>query len=140
MSNGTSKILISAAGGKVGQHVLAQLAQRNIAARAGVHSEAKAVALRKTGTEAVVLDFESVASISAAFKGIETLFLVTPGSPDQARYEEKLLAEATKIGVKNVVKMSGKIAELDTVGFSVWNRAAEKRVRESGIPYTILRG
>ncbi len=88
----------------------------------------------------MVLDFESVASISAAFKGIETLFLVTPGSPDQARYEEKLLAEATKIGVKHVVKMSGKIAELDTVGFSVWNRAAEKRIQESGIPYTILRG
>ncbi len=49
MTDGKSKILISAAGGKVGQHVLAQLAQRNISARAGVHSEDKAVALRKTG-------------------------------------------------------------------------------------------
>ena len=140
MTDGKSKILISAAGGKVGQHVLAQLAQKNISARAGVHSEDKAAALRKTGADAVVLDFESGASISAAFKGIESLFLVTPGSPDQARYEEKLLAEATKIGVKHLVKMSGKIAEVDTVGFSVWNRAAEKRIKESGIPYTILRG
>src|ERR1700753_2007580 len=77
MTDGKSKILISAAGGKVGQHVLAQLAQRNISARAGVHSEDKAAALRKTGTDAVALDFESAASISAAFKGIETLFLVT---------------------------------------------------------------
>lgn len=140
MTNGKSKILISAAGGKVGQHVLALLAQKNISARAGVHSEDKADTLRKTGADAVVLDFESPASISAAFKGIEKLFLVTPGSPDQARFEENLLAEAKKAGVKHIVKMSGKISEADTVGFSVWNRAAEKRITESGIPYTILRG
>ena len=140
MTNGKSKILISAAGGKVGQHVLAQLAQKNISARAGVHSEEKAAALRKTGGEAVVLDFESPASISAALKGVEKLFLVTPGSPDQGRFEENLLAEAKKVGVKHIVKMSGKISERDTAGFSVWNRAAEKRITESGIPYTILRG
>ena len=139
MTNGKSKILISAAGGKVGQHVLAQLAQKNISARGGVHSEDKADALRKTGADAVVLDFESPASISAAFKGIEKLFLVTPGTPDQGRHEENLIAEAKKAGVKHIVKMSGKISEADTVGFSVWNRAAEKRITESGIPYTILR-
>lgn len=34
MTNGKSKILISAAGGKVGQHVLALLAQKHISARA----------------------------------------------------------------------------------------------------------
>jgi len=137
---GKSKVLISAAGGKVGQHVLAQLAQKNFAARAGVHSEDKAAALRKSGIEAVVLDFENPASISAALTGIDKLFLVTPGSPDQGRFDESLLAEAKKAGVKHVVKMSGKIAEGETVGFSVWNRAAEKRLAESGIPYTILRG
>ena len=140
MTNGKSKILISAASGKVGQHVLTQLAQKNISARAGVHSEEKAAALRKTGVDAVVLDFESPAGISAAFNGIEKLFLVTPGSPDQGRFEENLLAEAKKAGVNRIVKMSGKIAEADTVGFSVWNRAAEKRIKETAIPYTIVRG
>ncbi len=140
MTKENSKILISAAGGKVGQHVLAQLAAKNIPARAGVHSEDKASALRKTGAGAVVLDFENPASISAAFKGIEKLFLVTPGSPEQRRFEENLLAEAKKVGVKRIVKLSGKIDEADTVGFSVWNREAEKRIKESGIPYTILRG
>ena len=140
MTNGKSEILITAAGGKVGQHVLAQLAQKNISARAGVHGEEKAAALRKAGTDAVVLDFENPASISAAFKGIEKVFLVTPGSPDQARFEANLLGEAKRVGVKHVVKLSGKIAEGDTVGFSVWNRTAEKRITELGIPYTILRG
>ena len=139
MSKENSKILISAAGGKVGQHVVTQLADKKISARAGVHSEAKASALRKTGIEATVLEFESPESIAAAFKGIDTLFLVTPGSPEQGRHEENLLAEAKRVGVKLIVKLSGKIADYETVGFSQWNREAERRIKQSGIPYTILR-
>ena len=130
-----SKILITAAGGKVGQHVVTQLADKKISARAGVHSQAKASAFRKTWTEAAVLDFESPENIVAAFKGINTLFLVTPGSPDQGRHEENLLAEAKRVGVKRVLKLSGKIADQHTVGFSQWNREAERRIKESGIPY-----
>jgi uncharacterized protein YbjT (DUF2867 family) len=135
-----SKILITAAGGKVGQHVVTQLADKKISARAGVHSQAKASALRKTGIEVAVLDFESPESIAAAFKGIDTLFLVMPGSPDQGRHEENLLAAAKRVGVKRIVKLSGKISDRHTVGFSQWNRDAERRIRESGISYTILRG
>jgi uncharacterized protein YbjT (DUF2867 family) len=135
-----SKILITAAGGKVGHHVVAQLAQRKVSFRAGVHSEGKASALRETGIESAVLDFESPESLAAAFNGIDALFLVTPGSPDQGRHEENLLAEASRVGVKRVVKLSGKIADHHTVGFSQWNREGERRIKESGIVYTILRG
>jgi uncharacterized protein YbjT (DUF2867 family) len=110
-----------------------------VSARAGVHSRAKASALRESGIEAAVLDFESSESLAAAFKGIETLFLVTPGSPDQGRHEENLLAEVKRVGVKRVVKLSGKIADHNAVGFSQWNRDAEWRIKESGISYTILR-
>lgn len=114
--------------------------RKKISARAGVHSQAKASALRKTGIEAAVLDFESPESIAPAFKGIDTLFLVTAGSPDQGRHEENLLAEAKKVGVKRIVKLSEKIADHHTIGFSQWNREAERRINESGIPYTILPG
>ena len=140
MTKENSKVLITAAGGKVGQHVVAQLAQKKVPARAGVHSQTRASALRESGIETAVLDFESSESLAAAFKGIDTLFLVTPGSPDQGRYEENLLAEAKRVGVKRVVKLSGKIADHHTVGFSQWNRDGERRVKESGISYTILRG
>jgi uncharacterized protein YbjT (DUF2867 family) len=131
-----SNILITAAGGKVGRHVVAQLAQMRVSARAGVHSQAKASALRETGVDSAVLDFENSQSIAAAFKGIEALFLVTPGSPDQGRFDENLLAEAERFGVKRVVKLSGKIADHHDVGFSQWNREAERRIKESGIVYS----
>jgi uncharacterized protein YbjT (DUF2867 family) len=135
-----SKILISAAGGKVGQHVVTQLVQKKIPVRACVHSHAKAAALRETGIEAEVLDFESPDSIATAFEGIDTLFLVTPGSPHQGRHEENLLTEAKKAGVKRIVRLSGRISDHHTTGFSRWNLDAERRVKESGIPYSILRG
>jgi uncharacterized protein YbjT (DUF2867 family) len=80
-----SKILITAAGGMVGLHVVTQLAQGRVSARAGVHSQAKASALRETGIDSAVLDFESSQSLAATFNGIDALFLVTPGSPDQGR-------------------------------------------------------
>jgi uncharacterized protein YbjT (DUF2867 family) len=88
----------------------------------------------------VVLDFENPETVAAAFAGIDTLFLVTPGSPYAARQEERLISEAKKVGVSRVVKLSGKIAEHHTVGFAVWNREAERQIKDSGIPYTILRG
>jgi uncharacterized protein YbjT (DUF2867 family) len=132
-------ILITAAGGKVGQHVATQLAQKKMSARAGFHTQAKASALRETGIQAAVLDFESPESVAAAFSGINTLFLVTPGSPDQGRHEEILLAEAKRVGVKRIVKLSGKPAEHVTVGFARWNRDAEQRIKQSGISSTILR-
>ena len=136
MTRENSKILITAAGGKVGQHVVTQLAQKKVPARAGVHSQTRASALRESGIETAVLDFENSNSLAAAFKGIDRLFLVTPGSPDQGRYEESILAEAKKAGV---MRVAGKIADHQTAGFSQWNREAERRIKESRIPYTILR-
>ena len=103
-----SKILITTGGGKVRQRVITQLAHKRVSARAGVHSQGKASGLGESGIEATVLDFESSESLAAAFKGIETLFLVTPGSPDQGRHEENLLAEAKRVGVKHVVNAPGK--------------------------------
>ena len=87
-----------------------------------------------------MLDFDSPESVTAAFSGIEKLFLVTPGSPAQGRQEENLLAEAKRAGVKRIVKLSGKIADHHASGFSEWNREAERRIKDSGISYTILRG
>ena len=132
-------ILITAAGGKVGRHVVAQLAQKKVPARAGFHTQAAASAIRDGGIDPVVIDFENPESVAAAFRGIDTLFLVTPGSPDQGRHEELLLAEAKKVGIKRIVKLSGKPADHVTVGFARWNREAEERIKKTDVPSTILR-
>ena len=104
-----SKILVTAAGGKVWQHVITQLAHKRVSARAGVHSQGKASALGESGIEGAVLDFESSESLAAAFKGIETLFLVTPGSPVQGRHEENP-SLASLSGIATLSGESGRAA------------------------------
>jgi uncharacterized protein YbjT (DUF2867 family) len=126
---------------KNGSSVVTQLAEKKISATAGVHSQAKASALPKTGIEATVLDFESPESIAPAFKGIDRLFLVTPGSLDQGPHEENLLAEAKKVGVKRIVEIVGGKSPITT---PLASRSGIARLsggsKESGISYTILRG
>lgn len=57
-------ILITTGGGKVGQHVVTQLAQKKVPTRAGFHSQTKAAEARETGIEAAVLDCESPESLA----------------------------------------------------------------------------
>lgn len=78
MTKENSKILITAAGGKVGQHVVTQLAQKRVRFRAGVHSQTRASALRESGIETAVLDFENSNSLAAGFKDVDTVFLFKP--------------------------------------------------------------
>ena len=51
MTKENSKVLITAGGGKVGQHVVTQLARKGVPARAGVHSQTRASALRESGID-----------------------------------------------------------------------------------------
>jgi len=71
--------------------------------------------------------------------GISRIFGAAMKQPCE-RYLENLLVEAKRVGVKRIVKLSGKISDHETAGFSQWNRDAERRIKQSGIPYTILRG
>jgi hypothetical protein len=56
---------------------------------------------------------------------------VLPGSPDQGRYDNNLLAEAKKVGVKHIVKLSGKISDHHAVGFSSGMARLSRRSRRA---------
>jgi uncharacterized protein YbjT (DUF2867 family) len=132
-------ILITAAGGKVGQHLVEQLSKQGTKALAGFHSEAKAKALKVKGIESVVLDLGKPDTIATALKGIEKVFLVTQGAPTQTEQELNVVREAKKAGVKHLAKLSVHNAESEAFSFAKWSRAVEKEIEKSGIPYTFLR-
>ncbi len=132
-------ILITAAGGKVGQHLAEQLSKKGVAARAGFHSEQKAKALKLPGLEAVVLDMTRPDSIAAALKGVDKVFLTAQGAPWQPEQEGNVVKEARKAGVAQLVKVSVSNADKEAFSFGRWNRAIEKEIEASGLPYTFLR-
>ncbi len=132
-------ILVTGAGGTVGSEVLKQLRERGAAMRAGFHTPRKAEQARAQGMDAVVLDFADRASITAALKGADKVFLLGATAPNQPELEINVVEEAKKAGVGHIVKLS----VLDSVGekftFARWHRAVEKEMEGSGLACTFLR-
>ena len=133
------KILVTGAGGTVGSEVVRQLQQTGAQFRAAYHSESKAQAARGSGIDAVVVDFNKPESLPAALDGIDKLFLLSGGAPNQVEQEINAVEAAKKAGVKHIVKLSVIGAAEEEFSFAKMHRAAEKVVEASGIPWTFLR-
>ncbi|MCI0356694.1 MAG: SDR family oxidoreductase [Acidobacteria bacterium] len=132
-------ILVTGAGGTVGSEVLRQLRQRGAAVRAGFHSPKKAEHARAQGSDAVVLDFADRASIAAALKGVDKVFLLGATVSNQSELEINVVEEAKKAGVGHIVKLSVLGAPSEKLTFARWHHAAEKAIEKSGVAYTFLR-
>jgi NADH dehydrogenase len=147
-------ILVVGATGMVGGDICRRLALRGEAVRALVRRTApqpKVEALRDLGIETVVGDVRDRASLDAACKGVDAVistvssmpFAFVPGENDiettDRRGQKALIDAAHEAGVRHFVYMSfSKNLDLD---FPLRNakRSVETHLRESGMPYTILR-
>lgn len=131
-------ILVTGATGTTGSALLRYLASQGIAARALTRQQGASIDL--SNVETVVGDLGDPASLSAAFAGIEALYLnIVPG-PDALVQIDNALAAAKAAGTRTVVKLSGLDAEPNSAsGIIRLHAEADRRVRESGIDYAILR-
>jgi uncharacterized protein YbjT (DUF2867 family) len=132
-------ILVTGAGGTVGSELLKQLREQDAEVRAAFHSPEKAARAKSHGIDSVVLDFADRASIRAALKGIDKLFLLGPTLPNQIELETNVVEEAKNAGVTHIVKLSVFDAGGEKYTFAKWHRAVEKIIERSGLTYTFLR-
>jgi uncharacterized protein YbjT (DUF2867 family) len=88
------------------------------------------------GVEGVVGDLDRPETMSDALSGARGVFLL-PGYRDMPG----VLAEARRAGVEHVVQLSGASAQDGdpSNAVSAYMMASEQAVRESGLPWTILR-
>jgi len=100
-----TKILITGATGKVGRRVIEQLAEHP-GLRALAHSDRSAATLTAHGVEVVRGSLDDPAALDAALAGVDSLFLLTPYTPDQGATELRVLHAARAAGVTRVVKLS----------------------------------
>ncbi len=133
-------ILITGATGQVGSHVVRQLSTEGKQFRALVRSQEKAAAMDAPSVEAVIGDFSQSETLDAALTGIEKLFLLSVGSPDQVELQGNVIEAAQRAGVRHIVKLSilGTSPDAPT-GLGRWHAQTEEQIRESGIAYTFLR-
>src|SRR5450755_4268721 len=85
-------ILITGAGGNVGQEVLRQFADTGRPVRAAFQSGAKA-ATAPAGVETVIMDYNQPETVRAALRDVDKVFLVGPVTPNLPELERKATDE-----------------------------------------------
>jgi uncharacterized protein YbjT (DUF2867 family) len=126
-------ILVTGATGNIGRELVLALHERAQPVRALAHGERPA-ALRDVPV--VEGDLDDPPSLRSALDGVQAVFLL-PGYRDMSG----LLATIRLAGVERVVQLSGVSAGSGDHGnaISAYMIRSEEAVRESGLPWTILR-
>jgi uncharacterized protein YbjT (DUF2867 family) len=132
-----SMLLITGATGNIGTALVRELASTSIPTRVLVRDQRRAAHIPES-IERAVGDLEDADSLGGAFNGVDALFLLTPGiGVTMAR---NALSAASRAGVGHVVLLSSTNVVGDPVpAMGRWHHEREVLVRESMIPWTILR-
>jgi len=132
-------VLVIGATGSVGRDVLTGLVSKGEKVRGMTRYSAKLDAF-SGGAEGCVADLTAPGSLSAAFSGIEKLFMLTPLSQNEIQMGLNTVLAATMADVKKIVYLSVPHPEgSDAVPHYRNKVLVEKKIVDSGIPYTILR-
>jgi NAD(P)H dehydrogenase (quinone) len=137
-------IVITAASGNLGHLVLEDLLGRGVAAsgiRAVVRDTTKLADYAERGVEVVHGDYTDQDSLVKALSGADKFLLISSSGASEERVKQHLnaVAAAKQAGVKHVVYTSITLADTNPISFSWVHRDTESALRESGIPFTILR-
>lgn len=151
MNDPISAVLVVGATGSVGREVVAAATRRGLAVRALVRDERRAAAVLPASTELVVGDLSRPETLATAVRSVDGI-VFTQGS-----HSGRDAARTIDYGaVHNVLSVLGAgrphVALMTAIGVTVrdgsynrqtqihdWKRRAERLVRRSGLPYTIVR-
>ena len=132
-------IVVTGATGQLGRLVVESLAKRVPANDivALVRSTAKAADLGVAAREA---DYDRPETLDPALAGVDTLLLISADVVGKREAQHRNVIEAAKrAGVKRVVYTSALHADTSPLDIAPDHRATEAALKESGVPYTILR-
>ncbi|HEX8659871.1 MAG TPA: SDR family oxidoreductase [Hymenobacter sp.] len=133
------RIAITGATGQLGRLVIEKLKARVPADQlvAVVRDPAKAADL---GVEARQADYTEPDTLETALQGMDTLLLVSSSEVGQRTPQHRNVIEAAqKAGVKRIAYTSVLHADSSPLSLAIEHRETEALLKESGLPYTILR-
>lgn len=137
------KILVTGATGQLGSLVVEALLKTDAAKdlAVSVRNPEKAEALRAQGVEVRHGDFDQPETLEKAFAGVDRLLLISTDGDNETRIRQHQTAvdAAKKAGVGFIAYTSVVKAEKNTLSLAEVHRATEQAIRESGIPYSLLR-
>jgi uncharacterized protein YbjT (DUF2867 family) len=135
-----SRILVTAAAGKVGQAVVRQLQEMRVPVRAAVRDPGKAANLEGRDTEIVSFDFDRPDLVAAAVEGVDGLCLITPPHYKQVEWATDTIDRALEAGVRRIVRLSVRVADLTpSTKMTRWHRSVERYLKATDCDWTIVR-
>ena len=133
------KIGITGATGQLGRLVVSKL-------KAKVSSDDLAALVRSVekasdlGIETREADYDKPETLDRALQGIDTLLLISASEiGKRSRQHANVIAAAKRTDVKWIVYTSLLHADTSLIDLATEHMATEKALKESGIPYTVLR-
>ena len=131
-------ILVTGGTGAIGSELLRLLSEAGIPARALVRNPNKALKLPHVNW--IVGDLARPETLTAAFEGVKTLFLLTHYFEDMVELQHNAIVAARAAGVAHVVKVSAFAATAHSrAPIGRWHYQVETEMQESGMGWTILR-
>ncbi|MBB5936973.1 NmrA family NAD(P)-binding protein [Streptomyces zagrosensis] len=129
-----TEILVTGATGTVGRHIVAALAASDAQPRALVRDPDAATL--PAGVHTVRGDLTDPASLEAAVRGVDSVFLLWPGLPVVDPRVVEVIAEHAQ----QVVYLSTDVADLaDGETAASYHQEIERQLRHSGVSWTFLR-
>ena len=131
-------ILVTGGTGGIGSELLRLLSQAGVPARALTRNPQKAQKL--PGITWVVGDLARPETLTTAFEGAKTVFLLTHYYEDMVELQHNAIAAARAAGVTHVVKVSAFAAsDHSKAPIGRWHYQVEKELQASGMAWTMLR-
>jgi NAD(P)H dehydrogenase (quinone) len=137
-------IVVSAATGEFGRLVVDQLLNRVPASdvAVAVRDVHKAANLADRGVQVRYGDYDEPDSLRDSFNGADRLLFISAPSSDSGermRQHHNVVDAARTSGVGHLVYTSGLGADVGNEGGLADHHATERAIRNSGLPYTIVR-
>lgn len=135
------KILVTGATGQLGALVVDKLLQTIPASdlAVSVRNPEKAEHLQAKGVDVRHGDFEQPETLEKAFAGVDRLLIISTAGENRIDQHKAAVDAAQKSGVSFIAYTSVVNAQHNTGALAVDHRATENFIRETGIPYSILR-
>lgn len=133
------KILVTGGTGNVGGNVVKELLKRGAEVRVLARKQPEEGKL-PAGVEVAIGDLLDPVAVEQAMQGVDKLFLLNAGVPEELTQALIAYGIAKRTGLKHVTYLSVfKVDQFRDVPHFASKLAMESALREFGVPYTILR-
>ena len=142
MTDGTPTLLVTAATGQLGRLVIDELLKTTDPARliAGARDTAAAADLAARGVRVRAADYDKPDTLDAALAGVDRVLLISSNLVDGRVAQHRNVIEAAKRAGVNLLAYTSMLrADTSPEMLAESHRQTEGLVRESGVPFALLR-